>query len=59
LREPETFDFRALRDRETAAGMNDPTRDTSWRFSSRAVAARRRLAFSGVNCRLVASFGAM
>ena len=59
LREPVTFDFRELRDRETTAGMNDLTRDTSWRFSSRVVAAWRRLAFCGVGCRCLASFGAM
>ena len=59
LREPVTFHFRELSDRETTAGMNDLTRDTSWRFSSRVVAAWRRLALCGVACRCLASFGAM
>ena len=59
LREPVTFHFRELRDRETTAGMNDLTRDTSWRFSSRVVGAWRRLAFCGVGCRCLASFDAM
>ena len=59
LREPETSHFRKPRDRETTAGMNEPTRDTSWRFSSRVVAAWPPLAFCGVGCRCLASFGAM
>jgi hypothetical protein len=59
LREPETSHFREPRDRETTAGMNDPTRVTSWRFPSRAIAAWPQFAFCGGDRRCLASFGAM